>query len=118
MDLGEGFLQEFVEQCLRDANTSLLDLDRASRKGDWSACRDAAHSLKGVAENLGASVISERCAAMMHAPDAMLARDARRWIPELQTQITLAAEQSRRDLANIFGEDHVGSHAPGTAPDA
>ncbi len=118
MNLGDEFLVEFVEQCLRDANGSLLELDRTARKNNWGDYRDAAHSLKGVAENLGASAISERCAAMMHASDAMLLRDGLRWSSELQIQITLAAEQSRRDLARILGEDHAGSHAPGQAPDA
>lgn len=103
MQLGETFVRDFVEQCLRDANSSLLELERSARVAAWDAHRDAAHSLKGAAENLGAAAVAERCSLILRVSDAALARDGLRWATELQGQLLLVAEQSRAEIGHLLG---------------
>lgn len=113
MQLGGGFLREFVDQCVRDADGCLLRMRERLAARDWSECRESAHALKGIAENLGAQALSERCRKILLASDDGLARDLPRWLMELDTQRDLMAEQARQQLLRL-GQTEVGpSAAPG-----
>lgn len=117
MGLGNEFLSNFVEQCLRDASSCVIQLGKAGSEGNWHAYRDSAHALKGVAENLGASMVAERCRVAMHASDEAIARDHARWTAELEAQMALVAEQSRREVRRVLGNlEREGGTRP--APDA
>ncbi|KFN51489.1 hybrid sensor histidine kinase/response regulator [Arenimonas composti] len=112
MGLGEGFLDDFADQCLRDASRCLAEAERAAAAGQWEAVRESAHALKGVAENLGASALIERCTGIMRSGDAVLAREWRRNIGLLGTLLEATAEQVRRELARIGGKPG-GASRPG-----
>lgn len=117
MGLGSAFLEDFVEQCLRDASGCTVQLGSAGAAGKWDDYRDCAHALKGVAENLGASGIVERCQQIMRGSDEMLRKEQRRWSGELEGQLAIVAEQSRREVARIVGNrQRDGDLRP--APDA
>jgi two-component system sensor histidine kinase RpfC len=103
MGLGPEFLKDFVEQCLRDASGCVVQLAAAGRERDWSGYRDCAHALKGVAENLGATTVVERCQSAMRSGDDVLQREHGRWSKELEGQLALVAEQSRAEVARILG---------------
>jgi two-component system sensor histidine kinase RpfC len=101
MQLGEAFLRDFVEQCIKDAGECLGELRRQSLSRDWAEARETAHALKGIAENLGATLVAERCQQLMRASDEALARELPRLQTELAAQLLTVAEQSRRQVAHL-----------------
>jgi two-component system sensor histidine kinase RpfC len=101
MGLGKGFLAEFADQCLRDASRSLAELERSAATSRWDGVREAAHALKGVAENLGAQALVERSSEMMRSSDAVLAKEWRRTVGLLGTLLEATAEQVRREVARL-----------------
>lgn len=106
MRLGGDFLRDFVEQCLVDATQCQRELSRALQVRDWKEFRDIAHALKGVAENLGAQLLTERCTQAMRASDAALVREAAGLLREIAAQLSIAAEQARREAARLGAEAH------------
>jgi two-component system sensor histidine kinase RpfC len=102
MGLGEAFLRDFVEQCLRDLAGCMANLGKHGAAADWGEFRDAAHAMKGVSENLGASSIAERCRLIMRSDDTTLARKQSGWINELNLQLGMLAEHSRKELTRIL----------------
>jgi two-component system sensor histidine kinase RpfC len=115
MQLGDAFLRDFVEQCLKDAGECLAELRRQGSAKNWSEARETAHALKGIAENLGATLVSERCQQLMRASDEALARELPRLQAELSAQMLVVAEQSRRQVAQL-GKKDAGADGPGKAP--
>lgn len=103
LGLGDTFLLDFVEQCLKDASACLVNLGKAGAAGQWGDYREAAHAMKGVAENLGAVTVAGRCKTAMRATDEVLAREYARWLSDLEVQLALLAEQSRREARRILG---------------
>jgi len=101
MQLGETFLREFVEQCIKDASECLAELRRQGNSRAWGDVRETAHALKGIAENLGAQLVAERCQQLMRASDEALAKELPRLQTELSAQMLVVAEQSRREVANL-----------------
>lgn len=114
MGLDDAVLADLVEQCLRDAASCVVALGKAGRAGDWHAYRDAAHGLKGVAENLGITAVGDRCRQAMRADDVALAREHARWSTEMEARIGPGAEQSRRELRRILDERR--RNAPSSRP--
>jgi two-component system sensor histidine kinase RpfC len=113
MQLGENFLREFVDQCISDAGDCLAELKRQAAMRAWADCRETAHALKGIAENLGAQLLAERCQQLMRASDEALARELPRLHTELSAQLLQVAEQSRRQAARLAKGS---AEAPGQAP--
>jgi two-component system, sensor histidine kinase RpfC len=101
MGLGRDFLNDFAEQCLRDASRCLAEAERGAATSRWEAVREAAHALKGVSENLGAQALIERSTEIMRSSDAVLAKEWRRYLGLLGTLLEATAEQVRRELARI-----------------
>jgi two-component system sensor histidine kinase RpfC len=118
MGLGEYFLADFVEQCIKDAARCISNLEQTSAAHNWHDFRDAAHALKGVVENLGARLMAERCQQIMRADDLVLLRDERKLVEELRSQFTVVAEHSRREAERLSTckADKASEHLPG--PDA
>lgn len=114
MQLGEAFLRDFVEQCIKDAGECLAELRRQSASKDWAQARETAHALKGISENLGATLMAERCQQLMRASDEALARELPRLQAELSAQMLVVAEQSRRQVAQLVAPSTDASNkAPG-----
>lgn len=101
MGLGEPFLRDFVEQCLKDAVGCLTELGQTGAARQWGDFREAAHAFKGVAENLGAQSMAERCSFAMRANDDTLARDYQRLVGELTQQLSAVSEQSRNEVMRL-----------------
>src|SRR4029079_6815090 len=93
--------REFVEQCIKDASECLAELRRQGNSRAWGDVRETAHDLKGIAENLGAQLVAERCQQLMRASDEALAKELPRLQTELSAQMLVVAEQSRREVANL-----------------
>lgn len=75
MNLGEEFLNHFVEQCLQDAERCLTSIEQACAANDWDLVRESAHAMKGISENLGADIVSTICSQIMRANSIELSRD-------------------------------------------
>ncbi|MCC7248223.1 MAG: response regulator [Lysobacter sp.] len=116
MGLGGAFLKDFVEQCLRDLAGCISSLDRHASSADWGGFRDAAHAMKGVSENLGATSIAERCRLIMRSDDATLAKKHGSWTKELSAQLGLLNEHIRREAERITSGGSDAERRP--APDA
>lgn len=101
MGLGKQFLRDFSEQCLRDASRCLAEAERAAASARWDGLREAAHALKGVSENLGAQTLVVRSAELMRASDAVLAKEWRRLVGTIGTQLEGTAAQVRNEVARI-----------------
>jgi two-component system sensor histidine kinase RpfC len=114
MGLGEAFLRDFVEQCLKDAAGCLAELGQTGAARNWGDFREAAHAFKGVAENLGAQFIAERCSFAMRADDGTLARDYQRLVSELTQQLIAVSEQSRNEVVRLT--TRTSSDTPGSMP--
>ncbi|WP_407351651.1 response regulator [Luteimonas sp. R10] len=104
MGLGDGFLAKFVGQCIRDADECMNQLKTSAADRNWEAFRDAAHALKGVSENLGAKALAERCQQVMGATSGSLSREHARIVSEMSTQFASVAEQSRREVTRLSGQ--------------
>ena len=120
MGLGEAFLREFVEQCLRDIGRNMLLLQQAAAQGDHAAMREQAHALRGVAENIGAQALVARCQEIMRLDDGALAPRADQLVRNLDVLTEEAARDTRAELGKMLavgmaGYDQAG--APGE-PDA
>jgi two-component system sensor histidine kinase RpfC len=116
MQLGDTFLKEFVEQCIKDAGECLAELRRQGNARGWAQVRETAHALKGIAENLGAQLVSERCQQLMRASDEALAKELPRLQAELTAQMLVVAEQSRREVSNLCKSPEEPGAAPGPDP--
>jgi two-component system sensor histidine kinase RpfC len=110
MQLGEAFLRDFVEQCIKDGNACLSELRTQAVRRAWVEARETAHAFKGIAENLGAQLVAERCQQWMRAGDDVLAREGSRINGELGSLWLVAIEQSRQQAMRL-------SQAPSAAPD-
>ena len=113
MQLGESFLRDFVEQCLKDAGNCVDELKRFGALRAWDGFRESAHALKGVTENIGAMQLTERCNQIMRASDQVLLREHARLLDELSTQLATAAEQTRREVQRMT---RAGKPQPDRAP--
>ena len=101
MQLGSEFLHDFVEQCLRDIGQCLSDFQQKSGESDWDGSRDAAHALKGIADNLGAESLSEQCKNIMRASNEMCKRDWRKQSASLEALIIPAANYARAEVKRL-----------------
>src|SRR5690606_10540784 len=87
MGMGGSFEQQFVVQCLRDAEACLQAMDLACQRGQWDAARDQAHALKGVAGNLGLVRVVEASSEVLHLPQWQLGREWRRCATALRERM-------------------------------
>ncbi len=101
MGLGEAFLRDFVEQCLKDATACQAELAKSGVDRDWVAFREVAHAYKGIAENLGAHSIAERCSGIMRASDDVLLREHGKVVAELASQLESVDRISRQEVVRL-----------------
>jgi two-component system, sensor histidine kinase RpfC len=112
MRLGGQFLQDFVEQCLQDATRCMQGLAREGAAANWTEFREVAHALKGIAGNIGAASVAERCSQIMKANDDTLARQQGKLVAELQAQLTAVAELTRQEVSRLIRGSGQNMDAP------
>lgn len=114
MNFGREFVEDFVDQCLRDISGSALQLRRAVVAADWDAMRDAAHAMRGVAENIGAMRLVDRCKHLIKLGSPQLGLDAMALVKDLDTLVEDAARQVKAELGWLLapGSDRS-DHKPG-----
>lgn len=102
MELGDDFLRQFVEQCLRDLGRCMGQIRQAAANAEGEALHEAAHAMRGVAENLGAKDLAERCQELMRHGASLLGRDGRRLTGSLDAMVETAALQARAELQELL----------------
>ncbi|MCC8363296.1 response regulator [Lysobacter sp. A6] len=107
LGMGETFVREFIAQCLRDAETCLMSLEKSGEAGDWAAVRDHAHALKGVSSNLGLVKLAAGSSEWMRLPEWQLTREWRPRLAALRERMTQGraaldarGQQAARDNEN------------------
>jgi two-component system sensor histidine kinase RpfC len=88
LGMGDGFEQQFIRQCLSDANDCMAGIGESGGQGQWEKLREHAHALRGVASNLGLVRVAAGAGEMMRMTDWQLKAE---WKPRhaaLQDQIT------------------------------
>ena len=116
MGLGEQFLRDFVEQCLRDISRSMSQLQSASANADYEAMRESAHALRGVAENIGAVRLVERCRLVMRIDSVQLAKQAAHLTRDLDGLVEQTAREVLAQLPQLLNPD-LGRLDPKPGPD-
>ena len=104
LNLGQDFVANFVQQCVRDSLRCLGALEQCGQAGDWDGFRDQCHALKGVAGNLGMSRVATMGYEIMQLPNGQLAKDWRARERGLREQFELAREALARLPARSGGQ--------------
>lgn len=87
LGLGIEFEREFISQCLSDAESGLVNMDSAHKKGDWAFMREYASGIKGVAGNVGLVRLSELASTCARAQDWKLAGEGGLLMERLQAAL-------------------------------
>jgi two-component system sensor histidine kinase RpfC len=91
LNLGSGFVNNFIAECMRDATNCIAEIEKAGRGGDWCDFKNYCHALKGVAANLGNEAVATMSADAMKMPA---------W--ELETRWRAISTRLRNDI-HSFG---------------
>lgn len=102
MNLGESFLNHFVEQCLQDTERCLTEIEQACAAADWDLVRETAHAMKGISENLGADTVSKICTQIMHANSSELSRDWSKHFKAMTHAVHVMTKQVEAELKRLI----------------
>ena len=101
LNLGEGFVASFVEQCLRDAGQCMTEMERCGSVADWEGMREAAHALKGLGQNFAARAVADACDAIVRSGDLLLRNDWRRRVAQLDGLLQSCWRQVRSEMERL-----------------
>jgi two-component system sensor histidine kinase RpfC len=118
MNLGPDFLNDLVNECLRDIGRLAPTLKQAARGGDWDGMRDAAHAMRGVAENIGADALVERCRKIMKMSGSQLAQEATLLTRDLDAMVEDSAKQAKQTVRKLSSPGWVSPTTGSAHPDA
>lgn len=108
LGMGEAFEREFVGQCLGDAEQGIADIARAASSSNWTALREHAHAVKGVAGNVGLTRLSSLSGEMMRMPDWQLSGEWRPRVEALRERLAQGREILAARLSGEAGRDGMG----------
>ena len=87
LGMGDNFEQQFIRQCLSDAEDCMVGMGEAGEANQWERLREQAHALRGVASNLGLVVVAGSGGELMRMPDWQLQGEWRARLAKLREQI-------------------------------
>ncbi|MEO6690173.1 MAG: ATP-binding protein [Dokdonella sp.] len=90
LQLGQGFVGLFVEECLRDALKAIGEIERSGALARWDVFRDHCHALKGVAGNMGAYRLASVASDTMKLGAWQLPREWQPRVHQLREQLEMA----------------------------
>jgi two-component system sensor histidine kinase RpfC len=101
LQLSDGFIGLFIDECLRDALRSIGDLEKSGKAAQWDVFRDQCHALKGVASNMGAVRLANAASTAMKMANWQYPREWRIRIAGLRellelTRVALKPESATR----------------------
>lgn len=112
LQLGPGFVDLFVEECLRDALQTIGDLERSGASAQWDTFRDQCHALKGVAGNVGALRLASAASDAMKLGNWQLPREWQARVRQLREQLEMARLALKNSnlvaTVDIGGPDQIG----------
>lgn len=108
LGMGEAFEREFVGQCLGDVDRGIAEIARAATSSNWTALREHAHAVKGVAGNVGLVRLSSLSGEMMRMPDWQLSGEWRPRVEALRERLAQGREILSARLAGEAGRDEAG----------
>ena len=118
MNVGADAIRNLLDQCLKDASRCVSRFEHAAAGRNWEEVREALHALKGVAVNLGAMALSERCAALMRETGSTLATIWRRDLGEISRLLEAASSALTRQIGSGKVEAKPTEGASGDTPPA
>ncbi len=118
MNVGQEAVQNLLDQCLKDAARCVSNFERAAAARNWEEVREALHALRGVAVNLGAAALAERCAALMRETSGSLANTWRRDLGELSRVLEAASSSLTKRIGVAPGTGQPSDGASGDTPPA
>jgi len=90
LQLSDGFIGLFIDECLRDALKTIGELEKSGKTANWDLFRDQCHALKGVASNMGATRLAGAASATMKIANWQMPREWRTRIVMLREQLEVA----------------------------
>ncbi|MBS0193300.1 MAG: response regulator [Proteobacteria bacterium] len=117
MDIDAEVVRGLLDQSLKEAARCLSRFEQAAATRTWEEVREALHAFKGVALNLGATALAERCAALMRETDGVLATCWRRELGELSRLLEASAAALNSRIRVVAADANKPSDgASGDAP--
>ncbi|HTA64138.1 MAG TPA: ATP-binding protein [Xanthomonadaceae bacterium] len=116
MNVGEEAVRNLLDQCLKDAARCVSKFEHAAAGRNWEEAREALHALRGVAVNLGALSLAERCALLMRETGGMLATSWRRDLGEISGLLETASSALLRQIGAPKGATSPSDGASGDTP--
>ncbi len=95
LQLGPGFVDLFVDECMRDALKTIGELERSGAAAQWDLFRDQCHALKGVSGNVGAVQLANAASEAMKLGNWQLPREWRQHVRQLRQQLEVARSALR-----------------------
>ncbi len=99
LQLGEGFVELFVDECLRDAVKTIGELERSGAAAQWDLFRDQCHALKGIASNMGALQLAAATSEAMRLGNWQLPSEWRGRVRQLREKLEKARAAVKAKLA-------------------
>lgn len=96
LGMGDGFVGNFLGECLRDAVQCTTEMEAAGRSASWDLFRDHCHALKGVASHMGAIKLGAEASDAMRMTNWELNTKWRSGLERLRQQIELARSELAR----------------------
>ncbi|PPU95324.1 hybrid sensor histidine kinase/response regulator [Xanthomonas populi] len=87
LGMGDEFERQFVRQCLEDAQNCVDAIERDCTRLDWEQLRESAHTLRGVASNLGLAQVASNGGELMRMADWQLQAEWRKRLSGLREQL-------------------------------
>jgi len=105
LDLGDGFVGLFMDECLHDARGALAEMAVHAAAGNWDSFRDECHALKGVAGNMGAVRLARLAADGMRMANWQLPREWRDTLLRMNEELDSARIALDRALTEHRNRD-------------
>ena len=104
LGMGDDFEQQFIKQCLNDADGCIGAMAHTGEQEQWDRMREHAHALKGVASNLGLVKLVGQVSELMRLADWQVKGEWRHRLTMLNASLShgRAALDDRHRLRAAF----------------
>jgi two-component system sensor histidine kinase RpfC len=103
LDDDPGFLRDVLADYRRDAEREIEHLECALQNGDVGEAREAAHALRGISVNAGASRLAQAGSEMLEASPEQLCEEGPRRARELREELTRFLDSAAAVLRDRLG---------------
>lgn len=113
LGMGDDFEQQFIKQCLNDADGCIGAMAHTGEQEQWDRMREHAHALKGVASNLGLVKLVAQVSELMRLADWQVKGEWRHRLTMLNASLShgRAALDDRHRLRAAFKGGNEGERS-------